>query len=243
MKTLLRAIAAGAALCSASVLAETVLFREGEIPDPNDVVRVLSAPAASVAPRVRTRAVRLLSEEGTTASTTTPTPGAALPSRFRPIRVVEPTAGAASEAGQQATPAPRATAAVATRPRSAGVLALPLRFDSNSSAVATNDTAQLDALAEGIKRLPRNAIITIEGHTDAYGTAAYNNDLSLRRAFAVRAYLIQRHGLSGTMLVAVGKGKSTPLMPANPFAPENRRVEFRADYDVAETPVRDQPAG
>ena len=46
----------------------------------------------------------------------------------------------------------------------------------------------------------------------------------------MRAYLVQVHGIAGRRLVALGKGKSEPLNRANPYAPENRRVQVHAEY-------------
>ena len=107
-----------------------------------------------------------------------------------------------------------------------------MRFDSNSIDVLPGATLQLDAVAAGIKRLPAGALVVIEGHTDAYGADEYNRALSLQRAFAVRRYLVRQHGIPGAMLVAIGRGKSAPLKGSNPFAAENRRVEFRAEYEM-----------
>jgi outer membrane protein OmpA-like peptidoglycan-associated protein len=109
-----------------------------------------------------------------------------------------------------------------------GVIAIPLRFTFNSESVASDGLAKLDAVAAGIKRLPLERIVYIEGHTDAHGTPEYNFELSLKRALAVRNYLVKEHGIAAGKLVAVGKGESVPLVKANPFAPENRRVQFRA---------------
>ena len=64
----------------------------------------------------------------------------------------------------------------------------------------------------------------IEGHTDKKGTAAYNMELSKRRAEAVKDYLVRAMGVPADRLETVGKGFSEPANPRNPNAPENRRV-------------------
>ncbi len=193
-------------------------FTGHEIPDAAEVARLLSQPDATqapVAPRARTRAVRVLEA----AETRSITPGGAttaqtpLPERFKPV----------SE--RVAAIAPRRLASV-------GTLSIAMRFDSNSTEVMANAATQLDAVAAGIKRLPPGALVIIEGHTDAYGADEYNRELSLQRAFAVRRYLVKQHGLPGTMLVAIGRGQSAPLAGLSPFSAENRRVEFRAEYEM-----------
>jgi len=80
--------------------------------------------------------------------------------------------------------------------------------------------------------------IVVEGHTDAVGTADYNFRLSHRRAAAVKQYIVARHGIAPQVLEVVGLGKSAPLMPKNPYAAENRRVQFRlADTLATATPA------
>ncbi len=64
----------------------------------------------------------------------------------------------------------------------------------------------------------------LAGHTDAKGGETYNQGLSERRAEAVKNYLQEKHGIDGSVLTA-GYGKSQLKNTANPFAPENRRVQ------------------
>ena len=64
------------------------------------------------------------------------------------------------------------------------------------------------------------------GHTDRVGSVADNDRLSLQRAEAVRAMLIQR-GINSSFLRAVGRGEREPLIPTadEQAEPRNRRVE------------------
>ena len=64
----------------------------------------------------------------------------------------------------------------------------------------------------------------IEGHTDRTGTRVYNDELSKRRADAVKDYLVKDIGVSADRLRTVGKGSSEPANPRNPYAAANRRV-------------------
>ncbi|HXB14781.1 MAG TPA: OmpA family protein, partial [Solirubrobacteraceae bacterium] len=86
---------------------------------------------------------------------------------------------------------------------------------------------QLDAIAEGIRRLPASRLVTIEGHTDAIGTDDYNLALSLRRATAVKNYLVRAQGIDPVRLREAGFGRRRPLSGTRPEAAENRRVQFR----------------
>jgi outer membrane protein OmpA-like peptidoglycan-associated protein len=69
----------------------------------------------------------------------------------------------------------------------------------------------------------------IAGHTDAVGTKAYNQYLSLKRAQAVKDYLTKK-GISTRRIKAVGYGKSKPLASNDDEQGGrelNRRVEFK----------------
>lgn len=68
----------------------------------------------------------------------------------------------------------------------------------------------------------------IAGHTDASGPAAYNRNLSRRRAQAVRDYLVGRHGIDPARLDPVGYGEERLKDPFAPKSPVNRRVEIIA---------------
>lgn len=108
--------------------------------------------------------------------------------------------------------------------------ALAVQFAYNSTRILPGATQQLDAIAEGIKLagVGAGAKVVIEGHTDAFGRAEYNEQLSHRRAEAVKAYLVLHHGIAPNRLRTVGMGMNRPYNVADPFAAENRRVEFRA---------------
>jgi len=85
------------------------------------------------------------------------------------------------------------------------------------------------ALAQGIRLLPAIRSVMIQGHTDAVGSDFYNEELSQRRALAVKRYLVATHGIDPSRLRTMGVGKYEPLPGRDPFAPENRRVQFRGE--------------
>jgi outer membrane protein OmpA-like peptidoglycan-associated protein len=70
-----------------------------------------------------------------------------------------------------------------------------------------------------------NLGVVVEGHSDATGTLEYNQELSLRRAEAVRDALV-RLGVDRGRIVVIGQGSSQPV--ASNDTPEgrahNRRV-------------------
>jgi outer membrane protein OmpA-like peptidoglycan-associated protein len=107
------------------------------------------------------------------------------------------------------------------------VVGLPVKFAFNSAEILPENEPQLDAVAEGIK-MTNGLSVVVEGHTDAFGPERYNERLSRLRATAVKRYLVQRHGISASRLVVKGLGESSPLDEADPFAAENRRVQFLA---------------
>jgi outer membrane protein OmpA-like peptidoglycan-associated protein len=66
--------------------------------------------------------------------------------------------------------------------------------------------------------------VTIQGYTDALGKDAYNQNLSERRANAVKGWLVMKEGLSAARFATAGFG------PRNPVAP-NRKPDGSDDPD------------
>ena len=143
------------------------------------------------------------------------------PIKMRSLRLLDdgPSGGLAA-----ASAAAAVVASEAARPQA---LSLPVPFAFDSAEILPSAKAQLDAIAAGIRMLPANQRVVIEGHTDAVGTEEYNEELSQRRAQSVRRYLVATHGIEPTRLQAVGLGEHDPLPGRNPLAGENRRVQFR----------------
>jgi outer membrane protein OmpA-like peptidoglycan-associated protein len=69
-----------------------------------------------------------------------------------------------------------------------------------------------------------NVNIYINGHTDNVGTVAYNEALSMRRAEAVKSYLLSQ-GIKDGRAIPVGKGGREPIRPND--TPENRALNRR----------------
>ncbi|HEX6019870.1 MAG TPA: OmpA family protein [Burkholderiaceae bacterium] len=118
-------------------------------------------------------------------------------------------------------------AVVASDAARPSALSLPVPFAFDSADILPQAKVQLDAVAAGIRLLPPTQKVVIEGHTDALGSEAYNDDLSQRRAQSVRRYLVATYGIDASRLQAEGLGKQDPLPGISPLAGENRRVQFR----------------
>lgn len=102
-------------------------------------------------------------------------------------------------------------------------------FKAGSAELPDLVKRQLDVFAEALKGRSGNAQkVRVEGHTDATGSIAGNQELSLRRAEAARQYLVDK-GVNPDLLTAVGVGSTQPKPGLSPQAPENRRVEISRD--------------
>lgn len=103
---------------------------------------------------------------------------------------------------------------------------LYISFDFNSDKLMPDAIVTLRRLGDALKD-PRLAQyrFKIAGHTDAKGTAEYNQKLSERRAQAVRDYLIFQYDLSPDRLETAGYGFTQLADPAHPEDGINRRVQ------------------
>lgn len=101
---------------------------------------------------------------------------------------------------------------------------LLVNFEFNSDKLTAAAKENLDQFAQALREPQlKDEKFEIDGHTDATGPEEYNFDLSERRANSVISYLASQ-GLDSSLLIAKGFGKTKPRV-ANPYSPENRRVE------------------
>jgi OOP family OmpA-OmpF porin len=107
-------------------------------------------------------------------------------------------------------PAPVAPAVVEAPPRRRVSFSADSLFTFDRWAVRPEGKAALDKFADDVKGT-RFDVITVEGHTDRLGSPAYNQKLSLHRADAVKAYLVNPGGIDAAKITAVGKGESAPV--------------------------------
>ena len=120
-------------------------------------------------------------------------------------------------------PAAKPVAKAAPATETGNAVGFHINFAFNSAVIPPANIGQLDRVAE-LLRQESALSLAVEGHTDAVGGTDYNIELSRRRAEAVVHYLTD-HGVDGRRLMAVGKGKTEPLV-ADPMDGRNRRVQF-----------------
>ncbi len=99
-------------------------------------------------------------------------------------------------------------------------------FATDSASVQGSIQNDLYTVADNLNRYP-NTRVEVVGHTDNTGSAAYNQDLSERRAAAVASILCSA-GVSGGRIASYGRGESMPVasnLTADGQA-QNRRVEI-----------------
>ncbi|MBU2493065.1 MAG: OmpA family protein [Bacteroidetes bacterium] len=99
-------------------------------------------------------------------------------------------------------------------------------FASDKSALLPAAQERLNQVAEALLATKERRI-TIEGHTDSQGSTSYNQQLSLKRADAVRSYIISR-GYPSDLVYALGIGEDRPIADNNSVEgrANNRRVEI-----------------
>lgn len=102
-----------------------------------------------------------------------------------------------------------------------------IHFEFNKSNIRPISFPILDDVVGVLNQNPQISMVRIEGHTDWIGSDAYNAKLSMRRAQAVRQYLLNK-GISSGRLTAEGFGESRPVADNNTTLgrAKNRRTEF-----------------
>jgi outer membrane protein OmpA-like peptidoglycan-associated protein len=102
----------------------------------------------------------------------------------------------------------------------------PVFFKTNRAEIQAVSFALLDNVANVLNDHAEFRI-QIQGHTDDQGNAAYNKDLSARRAAAVLAYLTGK-GVAASRLESAGFGAEQPVMTnkTSKGRAANRRVAF-----------------
>ncbi|HJX58100.1 MAG TPA: OmpA family protein [Thiobacillus sp.] len=138
----------------------------------------------------------------------------------------EPAPLAAAPEPLAGAPAPAPLAAVA-EPAPAMTLVLEgVNFDFDKAVIRPQDYAKLDQDIDALKAWG-DVDVEVAGHTCSIGTDEYNLGLSLRRAEAVRNYLVSK-GVSADRLTVRGYGESRPVASnaTREGRAQNRRVEL-----------------
>jgi len=101
-----------------------------------------------------------------------------------------------------------------------------IQFDYNSAQVSKASLATVEELGKALSDPAlKGSAFVIAGHTDAVGGDSFNQDLSERRADAIKRYLTEKFGIAAADLVTVGYGKTKLKDPSAPTSPVNRRVQ------------------
>jgi len=148
--------------------------------------------------------------------------------------IAAPAPAAAPSAAPAAAPAPSAAPAPAPKPAAPPpppaatkvTYAADAFFDFNKSVLKPEGKAKLDDLAGKVKGINLEVIIAV-GHTDSVGSDAYNQKLSVKRAEAVKAYLVSK-GIEKNRVYTEGKGEKQPVADnkTKEGQAKNRRVEI-----------------
>jgi OmpA-OmpF porin, OOP family len=110
-----------------------------------------------------------------------------------------------------------------------------VHFQTASATILPDSFPMLQEIAQLLKANPDIKKVRIEGHTDNHGAAAYNLDLSKRRAASVREWLVE-HGIEPGRLESEGYGLTRPIASndTDDGRAQNRRVEFNILQQGAE---------
>jgi OOP family OmpA-OmpF porin len=99
-------------------------------------------------------------------------------------------------------------------------------FDFDKAVLKPDGKAKLDDLVSKLQGMNLEVIIAV-GHTDSVGAPSYNQKLSVRRAEAVKGYLVSK-GIEANRVYTEGKGEKQPIADNKSAAgrAKNRRVEI-----------------
>jgi OOP family OmpA-OmpF porin len=153
-------------------------------------------------------------------------PAAVAPVRYEAPPVV---AQQAAPVVQAVEPAPRQPEPVSEKVS----FAAEALFDFDRAVVKPEGKAALDDLLAKLEGMNTEVMIAV-GHTDSKGSNAYNDKLSLRRANAVKAYLVSK-GLDPARMYTEGKGEVQPI--ADNASDEGRAQNRRVTIEVVGTRV------
>jgi OOP family OmpA-OmpF porin len=107
-------------------------------------------------------------------------------------------------------------------------LTLHVNFDFNKAEIKPEYEPEMERAARFIREHANVPFLLIAGHSDSVGKDAYNQELSEKRAAAVKQHLVEHHGISADKLKSRGYGETKPV--ADNSTPqgraENRRVEI-----------------
>tara|TARA_R110001592_G_scaffold363352_3_gene684937 strand:+ start:12346 stop:13308 length:963 start_codon:yes stop_codon:yes gene_type:complete len=137
-------------------------------------------------------------------------------------------------------PAPVAMVAEPVKPAPAPVVEpetriitvkLNVEFETDKDIVRAIYGDELHAVANAMK-VQEDITLVLEGHTDSTASDSYNQDLSDRRAKAVKARIVKDYGIDGSRISTIGYGESRPIASNDTVEgrKRNRRVVGEMTY-------------
>ena len=147
-----------------------------------------------------------------------------------PVAVVAPVVVAPAPA-PVAAPAPAPAAPPAGAAAVKVTYAADAFFAANSAVLKAAGKAKLDDLVGKVQGINLEVIVAV-GHTDSKGNDASNQKLSVRRAEAVKAYLVSK-GIEKNRVYTEGKGSKQPV--ADNKTAEGRAKNNRVEIEVVGT--------
>ncbi len=173
------------------------------------------------------------------------TPATAFPECDGAAKPPPPPAAPRVVAAPPPPPAPAAPPAPPPAPRAAApapvsekvTYAADTFFDFDKYVLKPEGQAKLADLVDKTKGINLEVVIAV-GHTDWIGTAEWNQALSVRRAEAVKNFLVSK-GIEKNRIYTEGKGKTQPI--ADNKTAEGRAKNRRVEVEVVGTRTRAQP--
>lgn len=156
--------------------------------------------------------------------------GAIVAAKPAPAPAPAPTPAPSSVVAPKAAPAPAPAAAPAPAPQPPAATkvtyAADAFFDTGKAVLKPEGKAKLDDLVGKVKSISLEVIIAV-GHTDSVGSDVSNQKLSVKRAEAVKAYLVSK-GIEKNRVYTEGKGEKQPVADnkTKEGKAKNRRVEI-----------------
>jgi outer membrane protein OmpA-like peptidoglycan-associated protein len=101
-----------------------------------------------------------------------------------------------------------------------------INFDYRSAKIGPSAVPSVTALGKALTSPElKGTTFIVAGHTDGKGSFPVNQDLSEKRADAIKQYLVDHFKVPASTLVTVGYGKTKLKNESDPFGGENRRVQ------------------
>ena len=107
-----------------------------------------------------------------------------------------------------------------------------IQFEFDSYVLSAEAKKGIDAVIEPAMEADKSFFLELQGHTDGFGTEAYNFQLGLNRARAVMGYLYTQHGIALKRMNGFSCGELKPI--ASNSSPEGRAENRRVTVVVIE---------